>query len=95
MNNYFQSQLRGVINAEASSANLPIAPGCDFALDQMLGRALPILQSQPERLPEATQNLRQFVREMVAEARRTGLTELHEPTFIAAQMSLCPLWPFC
>jgi hypothetical protein len=40
-------------------------------------------------------DLIRFIDAMISEAQRTGLKELHEPTFIFAQQSLCPLWPFC
>ena len=43
----------------------------------------------------AEANLSSFILEMIIEAEKLGMNELHENTFGKAHQSLCPIWPFC
>lgn len=73
-------------------------PGCQQHLRGFLDAGANAIESEglsPERMSLAKFNTVLFVTSMVAEARRTGLLELHEPTFFAVRDRLCPIWPFC
>lgn len=84
-----------IVEQEMERAGMTIAPACEHALRQHLFSGENLLFMEREREEEAEENVRRFVREMIAEARSLGLSELHENTLAAAMSRLCPLWPIC
>jgi hypothetical protein len=79
---------------------LPIEPGCEQQLTQLIHRAALRVESEgfagdAKKVWEAETNLRKLLTEMTRQAGALGLDELHEPTLLNARSRLCPLWPFC
>ena len=82
------------------SWQLPIDPGCEQHLAQLIQQAAQRLQDEgfaddSSKLWEAETNFRRLLTEMTRQAGALGFRELHEPTFFEALSSLCPIWPFC
>ena len=82
------------------SWQLPIDPGCEQHLEQLIRQAARRVQnegfaSDPNKLLEAETNFRRLLTEMTRQAGALGFHELHEPTYFNALSSLCPIWPFC
>lgn len=85
---------------KAALAGLGIAPGCEQLLKSFIrtgGKRLTAEDhlADPDYLALAEANLQVFVAHMIIEARKQGMSDLHEGTFETAKKTLCPLWPFC
>ncbi|MGH7696781.1 MAG: hypothetical protein ACRENH_17460 [Gemmatimonadaceae bacterium] len=85
---------------KAAQAGLGIAPGCEHELKQFIRAGVQAMQTESritdvDYLNLAEANLLAFVARMIIEARRQGMSDLHEGTFFTSKTSLCPLWPFC
>lgn len=92
--------LEGRLMAVMRSWQLPIDPGCEQHLAQLIQQAAQRVQNDgfaddPGKLREAETNFRRLLTEMTRQAGALGFRELHEPTFFKALSSLCPIWPFC
>ena len=79
---------------------MPIDPGCEQHLTQLIQQAAHQVESEgfaadPCKLWLAENNFRKLLTRMTWEAGALGLSELHEPTFFNAKHQLCPIWPFC
>ena len=86
--------------AEAQTAGFGFAQDCELLMRNLIHQGVDRLTREgfaenEFKIHEAEANLSRFLGTMVHEAMRLGLRELHEPTFVAASRSLCPLWPFC
>ena len=90
-----QMDLWTIVDTTVSASGLTIAPDCEHHLRAFVWQGEAGITSFPDRRAEAVGNLLRFVAEMIDESRSQGLDGLHEPTFFAAKMKLCPLWPFC
>jgi hypothetical protein len=91
-----EERLRAIMH----SWQMPIEPGCEQHLTQMISQAAQRVEAEgfaanPAKLWEAETNFRKFLTEMTREAGVLGFRELHEPTFFNAKTRLCPIWPFC
>jgi hypothetical protein len=85
---------------KAALAGLGIAPGCEAELKKFIKTGVQTISTEnhaadPDYLAFADANLSAFVARMIIEARKQGMSDLHEGTFFATKLSLCPLWPFC
>lgn len=79
---------------------LPIVPGCEQHLSQLIQQAAARVEaegfaSDPAKLWEVETNFRKLLTEMTRQAGVLGFDELHEPTFFNSMSRLCPIWPFC
>ena len=79
---------------------LPIEPGCEQHLSQLIQQAAAQVEkegfaSDPIKLSEVETNFRIILTEMTRQAGALGFDQLHEPTFYNALSRLCPIWPFC
>jgi len=92
--------LKERLTAIMKSWPIPINPGCEIGLEQLIDNAVISIQaagldSQVQTLNEAETNFQKLLAEMTLEAGRQGFNELHEPTLAAALSRICPLFPFC
>lgn len=92
--------LKTRLTAVMNSWPIPINPGCESGLKQLIDQAVTNmhaagLDSQAQKLSEAESNFQRLLAEMTLEAGRQGFSELHEPTLAAALSRICPLFPFC
>ena len=92
--------LKARLTAIMKSWPIPIAPGCEDGLRQLIDQAVINMQaaglySNVQKLNEAESNFQKLLAEMTLEAGKQGFNELHEPTLSAALTSVCPLFPFC
>ncbi len=92
--------LEGRLIAVMQSWQLPIAPGCEQNLTQLIHQAAQRMQAEgfaddPGKLWEAETNFRRLLTEMTRQAGALAFNELHEATLSNALSSLCPVWPFC
>jgi hypothetical protein len=83
------------IEDRARAASLGIAPHCASLLDRLAAMAEQAITKTPNREQEVLQAVDLWIDEMITEARRLGLPDLHEQTFEAARLKLCPIFPFC
>ena len=79
---------------------IPISPGCEHGLKQLIDQAVVNFQAaglatNVQKLNEAESNFKKLLAEMTLEAGKQGFNELHEPTLSAALAHICPLFPFC
>jgi len=79
---------------------IPISPGCEHGLKQLIDQAVVKVQAaglvtNVQKLNEAESNFERLLAEMTLEAGKQGFNELHEPTLSAALIRICPLFPFC
>ena len=84
----------------AAHAGFGIAPDCAEHLRSFINAGTETLNVEGylqdvARLDLAEANVVSFTSQMIIEAITLGLNELHEPTFFAAKLALCPIWPFC
>jgi hypothetical protein len=91
-----EARLRSTLNAWS----LPIEPNCQALLVAAIHEAALRVEREgfaadPQKLWEAENNLRKLLTQMTLEAGALHLHALHEPTFVNARQTLCPLWPFC
>jgi hypothetical protein len=89
-----------IVQNEARKARLQIASGCELYLQAIVRAGVQEMTDEgvkddPAKVAAAEENLRYFLAEMIAEARRLNYVELDEKTFYHAKRKLCPLWPFC
>lgn len=95
-----ETPLEGRLRAVMKSWQLPIDPGCEQHLEQLIQQAAQRVQIEgvafdPGKLWEAETNFRRLLTEMTRQAGILGFHELHEPTYFNALSGLCPIWPFC
>ncbi len=86
--------------AQERAAGFRFAPGCEDQVLRLVRTGVQRLEAEgflddEDHIAIAEANLTIFISEMMDEARRFGLLELHEDTFGAAFRRLCPSWPFC
>ncbi|MEK6289498.1 MAG: hypothetical protein AABO57_27605 [Acidobacteriota bacterium] len=91
-----KARLTGIMK----SWGIPINPGCQQALQQLIDQAVVKFQtagfsSNSQKLNEAERNFEKLLIEMTWEAGQQGFKELHETTLSAALARVCPLFPFC
>jgi hypothetical protein len=84
-----------IVDTIVAGSGLTIEPQCEQLLRTFVAQGETGLIAFPDRRAEAVGNLSRFLAEMIDESRSQGLNALHEPTFYAAKLKLCPLWPFC
>jgi len=92
--------LKNKLTVIMNSWQLPISPGCEHALKQLIDQGVNKVQvagwaSNPQKIAEVLTNFDKLLTEMTWEAGKQGFTELHEPTLSAALLRICPLFPFC
>jgi hypothetical protein len=92
---YAQMDLWTIVETTVMASGLTIFPDCEQLLRDFVAQGEIGLASFPNRRAEAVGSLQRFVAQMIEESRSQGLDGLHEPTFFAARLKLCPLWPFC
>lgn len=107
MPNIEQTRLLTVAELSARFLGYAFEPGCWSLMEEALanfGTNLPLPATDPaaqtvltadDRLRLAEARTAEWVGVMVQEALRIGMRELHEPTFGATALRLCPFWPFC
>ena len=88
------------LKAVVRSWQMPIAPGCQHNLLQLIDQASQRFKdagfaSNPNKLQEAETNFQKVLTEMTWEAGRLGFNELHEPALSNVLSRICPLFPFC
>lgn len=79
---------------------IPITPGCEQELKQLIDQAVVKVQAAGlatniQKLDKVESNFEKLLAEMTLEAGKQGFNELHEPTVSAALARICPLFPFC
>ena len=92
--------LKTRLTAIMKSWPIPINPGCEHELKNLIDQAAANIQaaglsSNAQKLNEAESNFQKLLAEMTLEAGKQGFNELHEPTLVAALARVCPLFPFC
>ena len=87
--------------AVEAAAPMTFTPNCHGIIVDKIREGIaarweaPGAPSPERRMRVAEENLRKFVAEMKAEARKLGREDLGENTFAGAWSRLCPLWPIC
>jgi hypothetical protein len=97
---FVQRRLWLAAEFRAAQAGFEIAPDCAVYLRGFIDDGAGALRSQgylddAARVALAEANIIAFTARMIVEATSLGMSELHEPTFFAAKLDLCPIWPFC
>ena len=87
--------LWSVVQEEAQRENMKIAQNCEGLLRDLITQKKGAWRKQGFAKEDESENLREFVRAMIEEAKSQGAAELHEWSFEAAKRKLCPIWPFC
>lgn len=92
--------LKARLIAIMKSWQIPITPGCEHELRQLIDQAVlkvqaPGLSSNARKLNEAVSVFERLLAEMTLEAGKQGFNELREPTLFAALARICPLFPLC
>ena len=88
-----------IIYTQAKLAGFDFAPDCERYMRQTITAGVNRIiteraENDSTKLALAEDNLRLFLSEMIAEAKRKGYSVLREDTYYKAR-GLCPLWPFC
>ena len=94
------NDLKARLTAMMKSWPVPIEPGCEYHLSQLIDQAAQNFQaggftSDPKKFAEAENNFQKLLAQMTLEAGKLGYNELHEPTFFKVMSRICPLFPFC
>ena len=92
--------LENRLQAVMKSWKLPIDPGCEQHLNQLIQKAAQRMEDKGladdlNELREAEVNFRRLLTEMTLQANAQGFHKLNELMFFEALGSLCPIWPFC
>ena len=97
-----QASLQRRLEATAlyQAADFGFAPGCWSLVQSFVTTGVQQIVNSGAldddvKIALAEADLLRFVAEMMVEAQNSGLTELHENTYDAAKLRLCPLFPFC
>src|SRR5262245_52382503 len=83
---------------EASAAQIGISSGCEAELRAFIDQGVSVLDARgdlPNEIDVAEQVLRRFVRDMIADSKAQGWTEVREGSFFRVRAKFCPVFPFC